>query len=51
MLKFRLIGSTTVFTVVRFYLAAGFIPSVVGMTPDGRYQTHARTVDVVPLAS
>lgn len=40
-----------VFDVVKFYKAAGFIPSVIGRTADGRYQTAARVVDVVFTAS
>lgn len=46
--RFTLIGRPAlVFNVARFYLAAGFIPSVVGITPDGKFTTAARVVDVV----
>lgn len=50
MQTFRLIGRATVFRVTREYLAAGFIPSVVGVSLDGKWQTHARVVDVVALS-
>ena len=46
---FRLIGRTTVFRVTREYKAAGFIPSVVGVTTDGTHQTVARVADVIFL--
>ena len=46
---FRLIGQTTLFRSVRIYRAAGFIPTVHGVTLDGKRQTHARLVDVVRL--
>lgn len=43
---FTLIGRPTLqFRVVRRYEAAGFIPSVVGVTLDGKRQTHARVED------
>ena len=48
-MQFKLIGRATVFVVVREYLAAGFIPSVVGHTLDGKYQTVARKADVIFL--
>ncbi len=49
MTHFALIGRPTlIFRVVRSYLAAGFIPSVVGHTLDGKRQTVARVADVVP---
>jgi hypothetical protein len=35
-----------VFLVVREYKAAGFIPSVKGISLDGKRQTCARVVDV-----
>jgi hypothetical protein len=44
---FRLIGQTTVFRIVRQYLAAGYIPSVYGHTLDGKHQTCARLADIV----
>ncbi len=47
--KFRLQSRTTVFIVEKQYLAAGFIPSVIGHTPDGKLQTSARMVDVVAV--
>lgn len=43
---FKLIGRTNIFRVTRTYLAAGFIPSVVGVTLDGKYRTVARVADV-----
>lgn len=44
---FTLIGRPTmVFRVVKQYKAAGFIPSVIGVTLDGKYQTAARIEDV-----
>jgi hypothetical protein len=47
MSHFTLIGyPTLIFRVVRFYDAAGFIPSVVGVTLDGKRQTVARIADV-----
>jgi hypothetical protein len=33
--------------VVREYLAAGFIPSVIGVSLCGRFQTIARVEDVL----
>ena len=45
---FSLIGRPTViFQVVKRYDAAGFIPSVVGVTLDGTKQTVAREADVI----
>ena len=44
--KFRLIGRAAVFVVAKEYLAAGFIPALVGITEDGRYKTQPRVVDV-----
>lgn len=44
---FRLIGRTILFRVTREYLAAGFIPSVIGVSLDGKLSTCARVVDVV----
>lgn len=49
MTKFKLIGQTTVFVLRRQYLAADFIPSVVGVTEDGKRQTTAREADVLWL--
>lgn len=46
---FRLISRPNVFRVVREYKAAGFIPSVVGVTLDGKFQTVARAADVIFL--
>ena len=46
-MKFRLIGNTTLFIVERFYDAAGFLPSVIGKTTDGKKQTVARIKDVI----
>ncbi len=43
---FRLIGQTTKFRLIAFYDAAGFIPSVIGRTINGHFQTHARLEDV-----
>ena len=45
--QFRLIGQASTFNIVRLYLAAGFIPSVYGETPDGEYATCARLVDIM----
>ena len=47
--KFRLIGNTTSFSVAKEYLAAGFIPSVVGISQCGRKQTCARIADIIWL--
>ena len=47
--KFRLIGQTTEFVVVKVYLAAGFIPAIVGYTLDGSHRTNARIADVIAL--
>lgn len=47
--KFRLIGRTTVFHGAYCYLAAGFIPTIVGISEDGRYMTTARVVDTITL--
>lgn len=46
---FRLIGNTTQFIVRAEYLAAGFIPALVGVTADGTRRTQPRVVDVVWL--
>lgn len=47
---FTLMGRTgPVFVAVELYNAAGFIPSVVGHTADGKLRTVARVVDVVPV--
>ena len=46
--KFRLIGCTLEFVVVREYLAAGFIPALIGHSKDRR-KTQPRVVDVVWL--
>ena len=46
MKQFKLISRDLVFNVVKFYNAAGFIPSVKGVSVCGRYQTCARIVDV-----
>lgn len=43
---FKLIGRETVFRVVKRYDAAGFIPAVIGVTLDGKFQTAARIEDV-----
>ena len=43
---FRLIGRTNIFRAIKVYDAAGFIPSVVGISLDGKFQTVARIVDV-----
>lgn len=51
MTRFRLIGQTTEFNVVRHYLAAGFIPSVHGITDDGMRQTCARAADIMEIAT
>ena len=46
MKKFKLSSHGMVFSVVKEYLAAGFIPSVKGVSLCGKYQTCARIVDV-----
>lgn len=46
-MRFTLIGRPTmVFVAVKTYNAAGFIPSVVGVSECGRYTTCARVEDV-----
>lgn len=47
---FKLIGRANVFTVTKVYLAAGFIPSVIGETTirGRKFQTAARIADIVP---
>jgi len=50
MQTFRLISRPNVFRVVRTYKAAGFIPSVYGVTLDGKFQTCARVEDVIKLS-
>ena len=44
--QFKLIGRATVFNLVKEYKAAGFIPSVKGITVDGKFETCARVADV-----
>ena len=44
--KFKLIGRANVFILIKRYDAAGFIPSVYGVTEDGKYSTCARVADV-----
>ena len=39
---FRFKGLTTTFCVVGTYLAAGFIPAVLGHSVDGKHQGRAR---------
>lgn len=46
---FRLIGHAREFSVCTTYLAAGFIPSVKGVSTDGRFQTIARIADVIQI--
>lgn len=48
-MQFILQGNTTVFTLVKRYEAAGFIPSVIGHTLDGKRQTAARVADIIWL--
>lgn len=50
MTQFKLISRDITFNVVKEYLAAGFIPSVKGVSVCGRYQTCARIADVVEVA-
>lgn len=46
-MHFTLIGyPTLIFKTVKVYKAAGFIPSVVGISLDGTKQTVARIEDV-----
>lgn len=48
---FKLSGTTgPTFEVVKQYKAAGFIPTVIGHTLDGKLQTHARIEDVDIIA-
>jgi hypothetical protein len=47
--RFRLIGRTTVFTVVHQTLVGGFIPAITGHTEDERFQTQPRVADVIFL--
>lgn len=46
--RFRTIGCVREYIVVSVYLAADFIPSVVGHSGDGK-QTCAREADIVRL--
>src|SRR5712692_4863501 len=46
---FRLTSQATVFRATRAYLAAGFIPSVHGVTLDGKRQTCARIADIIEV--
>lgn len=49
--KFTLIGyPTLIFRVIKRYNAAGFIPSVVGVSECGTKKTTARIVDVLEVA-
>ena len=48
-MKFRLIRTATVFIVAKEYLAAGFIPSVHGISLCGKKQTCARIADIIWL--
>jgi hypothetical protein len=43
---FRFKGQATVFRVVSAYLAAGFIPAVLGHSVDGKHQGCARVTDI-----
>jgi hypothetical protein len=43
---FRFKGQATVFRVVSAYLAAGFIPAVLGHSVDGKHQGCARVADI-----
>lgn len=46
-MRFTLISRPTmIFVAVKTYKAAGFIPSVVGVSECGRYTTCARIEDV-----
>lgn len=47
--QFRLIGRQTVFEVVEEYVNIIGSPCVYGHTLDGKYQTHARVVDITWL--
>lgn len=51
MTYFRLIGQTTIFRVVRRYIALGDVPCVVGITLNGKRQTHARIADILAMIS
>lgn len=44
--RFKLIGNTAIFVLIKRYDAAGFIPSVHGITEDGAKQTCARVADI-----
>mgnify|MGYP003532519135 FL=1 len=43
---FKFKGLTTTFCVVGTYLAAGFIPAVLGHSVDGKHQGCARVADI-----
>lgn len=47
---FKLIGRDMTFRAVHRYNAAGFIPSVVGISTCGKFRTVARIEDVEILA-
>jgi len=49
MTQFKLISRDMTFNVVKEYLAAGFIPSVKGVSVCGRFETCARVADVVEI--
>jgi hypothetical protein len=51
MQAFELIGRRQIFLVAGRYMAAGFIDTVIGHTIDGRWKTHARTVDVIDITN
>ena len=45
--QFRLEGRAMIFNLIKEYDAAGFIPSVLGVSVCGRYQTCARIADII----
>ena len=46
-MRFRLIGRVApIFRATRVYYAAGFIPTVVGISEDGLLTTTARIADI-----
>jgi len=49
MKKFRLIGRTIVFVVVREYTILDGVPCVEGHSIDGEWATQARIADVIFL--
>lgn len=49
MSKFKILGSAMIFRCTSTYNAAGFIPSVSGISLDGKFMTNARIKDIIWL--